>query len=549
MAMKQMERGGNLDVFGTREYGQDVRTQNITAVSAVANIVKSSLGPVGLDKMLVDSIGDVTITNDGATILKQLEVEHPAAKILVELSEMQDQAVGDGTTSVVILASELLKHANNLVRQSLHPTTIISGYRLASKEACKYLKENLSQKTENLGRDTLLNAAKTSMSSKIIGVDSDYFANMLIDAMLSVKSYNDMGDVKYPVKAINILKAHGKSAKESEVLNGYAINVGRAAQGMVKAVQNAKIACLDMNLQKSRMQMGIQVLVSDPKELEKIREEESNITKKRIEKILAAGANVIFTTKGIDDMSLKYFVEAGAIACRRIPKEDLRRIAKCTGATVVSTLADMEGEETFDASNLGQAESVAEERVCDDDIIMVKGAKSTASVTLLLRGANDYMLDEMERSIHDALCVVKRTLEYGSVVAGGGAVEAALSVFLENFAISLGSREQLPVAEFADALMVIPKTLAVNAAKDAIDLVAKLRAYHYTSQMKSGKEKFAEYGLDLYEGAVVNNIEKGVIEPALSKIKILQFATEAAITILRIDDLVQLEKDPSEQQG
>jgi len=549
MAMKQMERGGNLDVFGTREYGQDVRTQNITAVSAVANIVKSSLGPVGLDKMLVDSIGDVTITNDGATILKQLEVEHPAAKILVELSEMQDQAVGDGTTSVVILASELLKHANNLVRQSLHPTTIISGYRLASKEACKYLKENLSQKTENLGRDTLLNAAKTSMSSKIIGVDSDYFANMLIDAMLSVKTYNDMGDVKYPVKAINILKAHGKSAKESEVLNGYAINVGRAAQGMVKAVQNAKIACLDMNLQKSRMQMGIQVLVSDPKELEKIREEESNITKKRIEKILAAGANVIFTTKGIDDMSLKYFVEAGAIACRRVPKEDLRRIAKCTGATVVSTLADMEGEETFDASNLGQAESVAEERVCDDDIIMVKGAKSTASVTLLLRGANDYMLDEMERSIHDALCVVKRTLEYGSVVAGGGAVEAALSVFLENFAISLGSREQLPVAEFADALMVIPKTLAVNAAKDAIDLVAKLRAYHYTSQMKSGKEKFAEYGLDLYEGAVVNNIEKGVIEPALSKIKILQFATEAAITILRIDDLVQLEKDPSEQQG
>jgi len=468
---------------------------------------------------------------------------------LVELSEMQDQEVGDGTTSVVILASELLKHANTLVRQSLHPTTIISGYRLASKEACKFLKERMAQKTENLGRDTLLNAAKTSMSSKIIGVDSDYFANMLIDAMLAVKTYNAIGDVKYPVKAINILKAHGKSAKESELLKGYALNCGRAAQGMVKVVNNAKIACLDMNLQKSRMKMGIQVLVSDPKELEKIREEESNITKKRIEKILAAGANVIFTTKGIDDMSLKYFVEAGAIACRRVPKDDLRRVAKATGATVISTLADMDGEETFDPASLGQAECVEEERVCDDDIIMVKGAKSSASCTILLRGANDYMLDEMERSIHDALCVVKRTLEFGTVVPGGGAVEAALSVFLENFAISLGSREQLPVAEFAEALMVIPKTLAVNAAKDAIDLVAKLRAYHYTSQMKPGKEKFAEYGLDLYDGAVINNIEKGVIEPALSKIKILQFATEAAITILRIDDLVQLEKDPSEQQG
>lgn len=548
MAMKQMERGGQMDVFGTREYGQDVRTQNITAVSAVANIVKSSLGPVGLDKMLVDSIGDVTITNDGATILKQLEVEHPAAKILVELSEMQDQEVGDGTTSVVIMAAELLKHANNLVRQSLHPTTIISGYRLASKEACKFLKEHLARKTESLGRETLVNAARTSMSSKIIGVDSDFFSNMVIDAMLAVKMINSMGDVKYPVKAINILKAHGKSAKESELLYGYAVNCGRAAQGMVKSVQDAKIACLDMNLQKSRMQMGIQVIVSDPKELEKIRAEEANITKVRIEKILAAGANVIFTTKGIDDMSLKYFVEAGAIACRRVPKDDLRRIAKATGATVVSTLADMEGDETFDASSLGQATSVSEERVCDDDIIMVRGAKSTASVTLLLRGANDYMLDEMERSIHDALCVVKRTLEFGTVVPGGGSVEAALSVFLENFALSLGSREQLPVAEFADALMVIPKTLAVNAAKDAIDLVAKLRAYHYTSQVKPGKEKYAEFGLDLHEGTVVNNIERGVIEPALSKIKILSFATEAAITILRIDDLVQLEKDPNEQQ-
>ena len=202
-------------------------------------------------------------------------------------------------------------------------------------------------------------------------MDSDFFANMLIDAMLAVKTYNAIGDIKYPVKAINILKAHGKSAKESELLKGYALNCGRAAQGMVKVVNSAKIACLDMNLQKSRMKMGVQVLVSDPKELEKIREEESNITKKRIEKILNAGANVIFTTKGIDDMSLKYFVEAGAIACRRVPKEDLRRVAKATGATVISTLADMEGEETFDASSLGQAESVAEERVCDDDIIMI----------------------------------------------------------------------------------------------------------------------------------------------------------------------------------
>ena len=287
--------------------------------------------------------------------------------------------------------------------------------------------------------------------------------------------------------------------------------------------------------------MGIQVIVNDPKELERIREEEALITKHRIEKILASGANVIFTTKGIDDMSLKYFVEAGAIACRRVPKEDLRRIAKASGATVVSTLADMEGDETFDPANLGQAASVCEERVCDDDIIMIKEAKSTASVTLLLRGANDYMLDEIDRSVHDALCIVKRTLESGKVVAGGGAVEAALSIYLENMATTLGSREQLAIAEFANALLVIPKVLTVNAAKDSTELVAKLRAIHHQAQSQEGKVELSGMGLDLVNGELRDNLASGILEPALSKVKSIQFATEAAITILRIDDMIRLE--------
>ncbi|WOL15954.1 T-complex protein 1 subunit alpha-like [Canna indica] len=536
------------DIMGERQSGQDVRTQNVVACQAVANIVKSSLGPVGLDKMLVDDIGDVTITNDGATILKMLEVEHPAAKVLVELAELQDREVGDGTTSVVILAAELLKRANDLVRNKIHPTSIISGYRLAMREACKYVEEKLAVKVEKLGKDSLINCAKTSMSSKLIAIDSDFFANLVVDAVQAVKTTNPRGEVKYPIKSINILKAHGKSAKDSYLLNGYALNTGRAAQGMPTRVSPAKIACLDFNLQKTKMQMGIQVLVTDPRELEKIREREADITKERIQKLLKAGANVVLTTKGIDDMSLKYFVEAGAIAVRRVRKEDLRHVAKATGATMVTTFADMEGEETFDSSFLGHADEVIEERISDDDVILIKGTKNTSAVSLILRGANDFMLDEMDRALHDALCIVKRTLESNTVVAGGGAVESALSVYLEYLATTLGSREQLAIAEFAESLLIIPKVLAVNAAKDATELVAKLRAYHHTAQTKADKQHLSSMGLDLSKGTIRNNLEAGVIEPAMSKVKIIQFATEAAITILRIDDMIRLVKDQMENE-
>jgi len=387
------------------------------------------------------------------------------------------------------------------------------------------------------------------------------------------------------VGAISILKAHGKSARDSELVDGFALNCVKVSTQMPRTIENAKIALLDFDLRKAKMAFGVQVLVDDPAKLEAIRKEEGEMTKRKCRLLMKAGANVVLTTGGIDDMASKEFVQNGVMAVRRCKKSDLRKIAKLTGGRLLLTLSDEAEGESVDPSALGTAACVSEEKVGDGELIYIKGCSSTKAQTIVLRGANDYFLDEVDRSLHDAMCIVKRTLESNTLAPGGGAVEAAVSVFLEHFALTLGTRAQLAVGTFAQALLVIPKTLATNGAYDATELVARLRAYHSAAQKKEGKEQFKYTGLDLENGEVRNNVKHGVLEPAMAKIKMIRFATEvsilpcsngaffsgcmvvfrihdgmknslvlscqAAVTILRIDDSIKMSKkeDPKGPQA
>ena len=433
------------------------------------------------------------ITNDGATILQQLMVEHPAGRVLVDLARLQDSEVGDGTTSVVVLAAELLRKAGALISHDVHPQTIIAGFALASREAAKYIESELAVNVDSLGDSMLESLAATTLASKVLGGgDAEFFAQMCVQAVRRIRSSSTK---KVDVTRVNILKATGGSAHDSRLVEGYALNCTRASPAMPLRVKQARIACIDFSLRKDKLSLGYQVVVKDTDQLEAIRQRESDIVAEKIALILKSGANVLLSSKGIDDLSLKYFVEAGCLAVRRVSKDDLRRIAHATGAQIVLSLAELEGGEEFSSSYLGMADEVAQERVADDELIFIRGSKEANSCSIVFRGPNTTMLDEMERSMHDALSAVARAMESGRVVAGGGAVEAALNIYLENFAVSMGSRQQLAVAEFASALLVIPRVLALNGAHDAVELVARLRKM---SEFSTRKKTFLNFFFPIF---------------------------------------------------
>lgn len=513
--------------------GREAQKNNIQAAKIIAEIVRSSLGPRGMDKMLVDSLGDVTITNDGATILKEIDVQHPAAKMLVEISKTTDSEVGDGTTSAVVLAGALLENAESLLTQNVHPTVIVDGYRKASRKALQYLKEIAEEVTAN-DKTILTKIARTSMQTKIVRKDSDYLADLIVKAVLSVaekdnnKFVIDQDDVKVEKKA-------GGSMKDSVLIEGIVLDKEVIHSGMPKRITDAKIALVNSALEIDKTEFDAKINISNPQQMKTFLDEENRMIKNMVDKVIASGANILLCQKGIDDMAQHYLARAGILAVRRVKESDLTKLAKATSARIVTNLDDL-----FE-KDLGSAQLVEERKIEEDRWVFVEGCKNPKAVTLLLRGGSQRVVDEVERSVHDALMVVKDVMENPAIVAGGGAPETYAATKIRSWAKSLEGREQLAVEKFADSLEVIPLTLSENAGMDPIDTLTNLRS----KQLRG--EKWT--GIDVMKGKVGNMKTSEIIEPLAVKNQIVSSATEAACMLLRIDDVIAIAKSAGGPPG
>ena len=509
-----------------QEKGRDAQKNNIMAAKMVADIVKSSLGPRGLDKMLVDSLGDVTITNDGATILKEIDVQHPAAKMLVEISKTTDNEVGDGTTSAVVLAGSLLEHAELLIDQDVHPTIIVDGYRKSAKKVKQFL-ESIADTISANDKNILTKIAKTSMQTKLVRKDSDQLAEITVKAVLAV-SEKDTDRYDVDIDDIKVEKKAGGSIKDSTIIQGIVLDKEIVHGGMPKKITDAKIALINTALEISKTETDAKINISNPQQLKSFLDEENRMLKTMVDKVIGSGANVVLCQKGLDDMAQHYLAKAGIIAVRRIKESDLTKLAKATGARIVTNLDDL-----FE-KDLGSAELVEERKIEEDKWVFVEGCKHPKSVTLLLRAGSQRVVDEVERSVHDALMVVKDVIEKPQIVAGGGAPETFAATKLRSWAKSLEGREQLAAEKFADALESIPLTLSENAGMDPIDTLTILR-----SKQQKG-EKWT--GIDVMKGKIANMKSSDIIEPLAVKLQIVSAAAEAACMILRIDDVIATQK-------
>jgi len=513
--------------------GRDAQKNNIAAAKIIAEIVHTSLGPRGMDKMLVDSLGDVTITNDGATILKEIDVQHPAAKMLVEIAKTTDNEVGDGTTSAVILAGALLEHAESLIIQDVHPTIIVDGYRKAAKKAKQFL-DDIAEKIPANDKSSLLKIAKTSMQTKLVRKDSEKLAEMVVKAVLSVAEKNNE---KYTVDIddIKVEKKSGSSINDSSIIQGLVLDKEIVHSGMPKKVTDGKIALVNTALEINKTETDAKINISNPQQMKSFLDEENRMLKTMVDKVIGSGATVVLCQKGIDDMAQHYLAKAGILAVRRVKESDMTKLAKATGARIVTNLDDL-----FE-KDLGSAELIQEKKVEEDKWVFVEGCKHPKSVTLLLRAGSQRVVDEVERSIHDSLMVVRDVMEHPSIVAGGGSPETFAATKIRNWAKSLEGREQLAAEKFADALEAIPLALAENAGMDPIDTLTNLRS----RQIKG--EKWT--GIDVMKAKVGNMQTSDIIEPLAVKQQIVSAASEAACMILRIDDVIATAKSAGPPPG
>jgi len=502
--------------------GREAQRNNILAAKLVGEIVRTSLGPRGMDKMLVDSLGDVTVTNDGATILKEIDVQHPAAKAMVEISKATDNEVGDGTTSAVVLASALLEKAEELLDKDVHPTVIVDGYKKAAEKA-KEILSSIAIKVDPKDREWLNKIARTSMATKLVSSEGKYLATLVVDALLLVAEEQN-GKLKVDIDDVKVEKKPGGSITDSKLIQGIVLDKEVVHSGMPKRVTNAKIALLNCPLEIEKTEFDAKININNPEQIKMFLDEENRMLREMVEKIASTGANVVICQKGIDDIAQHYLAKAGILAVRRAKESDMTKLAKATGGRVVTSL------EELSPSDLGYAELVEERRVEEDKWVFVEGCKNPKAVTIFLRGGTQRIVDECERSVHDALCVVRDVMHKPYIVVGAGAPEAEVASKLFDWAQTLSGREQLAVQKFAEAVESIPLALAENAGMDPIDTLVELRARH------SKGEKTV--GVNALEGKIEDATKFEVYEPLAVKEQVLAAATEAATMILRIDDII-----------
>jgi thermosome len=517
----------------TRSRGKEAQRNNIMAARVIGEVLKTTLGPRGMDKMLIDSLGDITITNDGAAILDEMDVEHPAAKMMVEIAKTQDDMVGDGTTTAVVLASELLKKAEELLDQNIHPTILVSGYRKAAQKAIETIGK-IAVPVDIEDRKTLLKVALTSMSSKAVGSAREHLAKISIDAVKQITEQR--GDRKIAdIDNLQLVKKTGKSLLETQLITGIIIDKEIVHPGMPKKKENAKIALLDSALEIEKTEISAEIRIRDPSQMKAFLDQESNMMKKMVDKIKASKADVVFCQKGIDDMVQHFLAKEGIMAARRVKESDMEKLSRATGGRIISDLDDL------NANDLGQAGLVEERKIGDDKMIFVEKCKDPHSVAILIRAGLERMVDEAERAMTDSLSVVSDVIENSKIVAGGGAAEVEVAKELRKYATKVGGREQLAIEAFAEAVEIIPRTLAENAGLEPIDIIVALRSAH---EKADGKYK----GINVFTGKMQNSLDDGVIEPSVVKEQAIKSAAESAAMILRIDDVITA-KAPKEGPG